>query len=125
MVVHALSGAGLKYIHSTQPELYAVAPGQIEGDDLIVQRPDDVAELRGELQIFLREHAALGAPDGDGRVELDAERKSALQGIGYLGVDSRGIPLPDAFSLDPDLVRATPERLLRYTKATTPGPLKR
>jgi arylsulfatase A-like enzyme len=119
--LYALSGAGLKYIHSTQPELYAVAPGSVEGDDLVAKRPGDVAELRGELQAFLREHTELGTADGDGRVELDSERQAVLKRIGYVGIDSRGIPLPQPFSLDPDLVRATPERLERYTKATTPG----
>jgi hypothetical protein len=119
--LYALSGAGLKYIHSTQPELYAVAPDSVEGDDLVVKRPGDVTELRGELQAFVREHAELGTADGDGRVELDSERQAVLKKIGYVGIDSRGIPLPEPFSLDADLVRATPERLERYTKATTPG----
>jgi arylsulfatase A-like enzyme len=117
----ALASAKLKYVHSTQPELYTVAPDVVEGDDLIGTRPDDVVELRGELQTFLREHTELGNPGGDGRVELDSARQAELRRIGYVGVDSRGIPLPDPFALDPDLVRATPERLERYTKATTPG----
>ena len=119
--LYALSGAGLKYIHSTQPELYAIAPGAVEGEDLVEKRPADVAELRGELQTFLREHTELGTADGDGRVEIDSARQAALMRMGYFGVDSRGIPLPDPFALDDNLVRATPERLERYTKATTPG----
>jgi tetratricopeptide (TPR) repeat protein len=114
------AGRDLEYVHSTTPELYAATPDHLEGQDLAAARPDDVARLAGELKKFVEERAALGPALAASRVALTPERRAELAQLGYVGVDAGDVVLPEPFALDARLARATPERLERFTRATTP-----
>ncbi len=116
----AWAGRDLEYLHSTAPELYAATPDHLEGKDLAAERPDDVARLAAGLRKFVEERAALGPALAAARVALTQERRVELAQLGYVGVDAGDVALPEPFALDPKLPRATPERLERFARATTP-----
>jgi arylsulfatase A-like enzyme len=108
-----------KYIHSVRPELYAHAPGALEGEDRAAAHPDEVERLAKGLRLFVQEHLARGVL-ADARVNLNGEKLEQLRKLGYATVARQTAELGDPFALDPKLPVADEARIRRFYAATTP-----
>ncbi len=70
-----------QYIHGPRPELYDLAQDPRQLRDLMAERPEVAANLRGRLASYLEENAV---KDLDASVEMDPETIRRLQALGYL-----------------------------------------
>jgi arylsulfatase A-like enzyme len=71
-----------KYIHKVEPELYDVRNDPAESDNLASSHPEIVDALRSRLRELIAEAPA--APAG-AAITIDAETRSRLNALGYVG----------------------------------------
>lgn len=80
----AVQHRGLRYIEAPRPELYDVRADPGETQNLVAQRPQEVAEMKSSL-------ASVRAVDVRSRGRVDKEATERLQALGYL-VSGPGTP---------------------------------
>ncbi len=80
-----LVGDGLKYIHTTRPELYDLQHDPHEKTNLVTKMPEQALALKKQLMHVLQQHSKV-----TGDTKLDSQALQSLRSLGYVGAEAVG-----------------------------------